>query len=131
LQLDAAVKQVEEHLGDKYERWKRVPAIAEDDLIALNPLKYWQLQTQQYPTLAKFAINVLTIPALAANCKRTFSELSNMLGTRRLQIKPKLLNALQCLKSWRQLGLKTPAGGHTTAKIAAVQAYLSRHDFEL
>ena len=40
LQLDAAVKQVEEHLGDEYERWKRVPAIAEDNLIALNPLKY-------------------------------------------------------------------------------------------
>ena len=40
LQLDAAVKQVEEHLSDKYERWKRVPAIAEDDPIALNPLKY-------------------------------------------------------------------------------------------
>ena len=99
MQLDAAVKQVEEHLGDEYERWKRVPAIAEDDLMALNPLKYWQLQTQQYPTLAKFAINVLTIPASAADCKRTFSELSNMLGTRRLQIKPKLLNALQCLKS--------------------------------
>jgi hypothetical protein len=74
---------------------------------------------------------VLTILALAANCERTFSELSNMLGTRRLQIKPELLNALQCLKSWRRLGLKTLAGGHITAKIAVVQAYLSRHDFEL
>jgi len=131
LQLDAAVKQVEEHLGDEYERWKRVPAIAEDDPMALNPLKYWQLQTQQYPTLAKFAINVLTIPASAADCERTFSELGDMLGTRRLQMKPELLNALQCLKSWRRLGLKTPAGGHTTAEIAAVQAHLSRHDFEL
>lgn len=129
LQLDAAAKQVEEHLGDEYERWKRVPAIAEDDPMALNPLKYWQLQTQQYPTLAKFAINVLTIPASAADCERTFSELGNMLGTRRLQIKPELLNALQCLKSWRQLGLKTPAGGHTIAEIAAVQDYLSKYDY--
>ena len=52
--------------------------------MALNPLKYWQLQTQQYPTLAKFAINVLTIPASAADCERTFSELGDMLDTRRL-----------------------------------------------
>jgi hypothetical protein len=101
LQLEAAVKRVEEHLGDEYEQWRRLPAIVEDNPMALNPLKYWQLQMRQYPTLVKFAINVLTIPASAADCERTFSKLGDMLGTRRLRMKPELINALQCLKSWR------------------------------
>jgi hypothetical protein len=39
-QLEAAVKRVEEHLSDEYEQWRRLPAIKEDDPIALNPLKY-------------------------------------------------------------------------------------------
>ena len=131
LQLDAAVKQVEEHLGDEYEQWKRLPAIAEDDPMAYNPLKYWQLQSRQYPSLSKFAIDVLSIPASAADCERTFSELGDMLGTRRLRMKPELINALQCLKSWRQIGLKTPAGGHTIDDIVAIQAHLSKYDCEL
>jgi hypothetical protein len=130
-QLEAAVKRVEEHLGDEYEQWRRLPAIEGDDPMALNPLKYWQLQTRQYPTLAKFAINVLTIPASAADCGRNFSELGDMLGTRRLRMKPVLINALQCLKSWRRIGLKTPPGVHTIDEIAAVQSYLSSYDYTL
>jgi hypothetical protein len=127
-QLDAAIKQVEENLGDEYEQWKRVPTIAEDDPRSYNPLAYWQLQSKQYPTLLKFAIDVLTIPASAADCERTFSELGDMLGTRRLRMKLELITALQCLKSWRRIGLKTPRPGHTAEEIVAVQAYLSNYE---
>jgi hypothetical protein len=96
LQLKAADKHEQESLGDEYEQWKRVLAIAEDDPKSYNPLLYWQLQSRQYPSLSKFAIDVLTIPASAANCERTFSELRDMLGTRRLRVKPELITALQC-----------------------------------
>jgi hypothetical protein len=95
--------------------------------MAYNPLKYWQLLSQQYLTLSKFAIDVLTIPASAADCERTFSELRDMLGTRRLRMKPELITALQCLKSWRRIGLKTPKPGHTADELATIQAYLGSH----
>jgi hypothetical protein len=98
-QLEAADKHQQESLGDEYEQWKRVPVLAEDDPRSYNPLLYWQLLSQQYPMLSKFAIDVLTIPASAANYKRTFSELRDMLGTRRLRMKIELITALQCLKS--------------------------------
>ena len=75
--------------------------------------------------LSKFAINVLTILALAADCERTFSELGDMLSTRRLRMKIELITALQCLKSWRRIGLKTPKLGHTADELAAIQAYIS------
>jgi hypothetical protein len=44
--------------------------------------------------LLKFTINVLIILAVAADYKRTFSKLSNILGTRRLYIKLELVLAL-------------------------------------
>jgi hypothetical protein len=128
LQLAAADKHEQESLSDEYKQWKRIPAIAEDDPKSYNPLLYWQLQSRQYPSLSKFAIDVLTIPASAADCERTFSELGDMLGTRRLRVKPELITALQCLKSWRRIGLATPRGGHTADEIVAIQAYLSNHE---
>jgi hypothetical protein len=98
-QLEAANKHEQENLGDEYEQWKHVPAIAVDNPMSYNPLLYWQLQSGQYLSLSKFAIDVLTIPASAADCERTFSELEYMLGTRRLRVKPELITALQCLKA--------------------------------
>jgi hypothetical protein len=81
-QLKAADKHEQESLSDEYEQWKRVPVLVKDDPRSYNLLLYWQLLSQQYPMLSKFAIDVLTIPASAADCERTFSELRDMLGTR-------------------------------------------------
>jgi hypothetical protein len=107
--MEQAIKQVEVNLReDKYEVWKRHPTLAEDDPLALDPIQYWQQQAKQFPVLAKFAINVLTIPAAAADCERTFSELSDLLGTRRLCVKPELLAVLQSLKSWKRIGIQLP-----------------------
>lgn len=95
--------------------------LADDDPRSYNPLLYWQLLSQQYPMLSKFAIDVLEIPASAANCERTFSELGDMLRTRRMRMKIELITALQCLKSWRRIGLKTLKPGHTADELAAIQ----------
>jgi hypothetical protein len=66
--VTAASKAALKHNRNKlntYEQWKRFLAVARDDPMALNPLKYWQLHMRQYPTLVKFIINVLIIPASA------------------------------------------------------------------
>jgi hypothetical protein len=119
-QLEAADKHEQENLGDEYEQWKRIPAITEDDPNSYNLLLYWQLQLQQYSTLSKFAIDTLTIPASVADCERMFSELGDMLGTRRQRMKVEWITALQCLKSWRRAGLNTTKLGHTTDELANV-----------
>jgi hypothetical protein len=98
--IETNLRQVEASLKeDKYKIWRRQPALAEEDRLSLNPLLYWESVARQFPVLSKFAINILTIPAAAADCERTFSELSDMLGTRRLYIKLELIAALQSLKS--------------------------------
>lgn len=98
--IETNLRQVEASWkGDEYEIWRRQPAVAEEDRLSLNPLLYYESVARQFSVLSKFAINILTIPAAAADCERTFSELGDMLGTRRLQMKPELVAALQSLKS--------------------------------
>ena len=132
------MQQVEYSLReDEYEVWKRQPTLPEDHQLALDPIQYWQLQASRFPILAKFAIDVMTIPAAAADCERTFSELSDLLGTRRLHMKPELLAALQSIKSWKAIGIQptvtTSSNGAiralTVEEIEKLQAELSQ--FEL
>jgi hypothetical protein len=40
----------------------------------------------KYPNLARFAIDILTIPALSCECERLFSELGDLLEPRRRKI---------------------------------------------
>jgi hypothetical protein len=72
--------------------------------------------------------SVLSLPASAADCERTFSELGDMLGTRRLRMKEELITALQCLKTWRRIGVKTPKPSYTADELAAIQAHISNHE---
>jgi hypothetical protein len=105
--IELAVQQVERDLKeDKYKAWKQQPTLPEDYQLEIDPIRYWQLQASQYPQLSKLTINVITILAAAADCERTFSKLSNLLGTRRLHIKPELLTALQSIKSWKAIRIK-------------------------
>ncbi|KAG9376877.1 Dimer-Tnp-hAT domain containing protein [Pyrenophora tritici-repentis] len=100
--IEQSTRQLEASLAeDEYEIWKRQPA-----------------QLLGSSILSKFAIDVLTIPAAAADCERTFSELGDMLGTRRLHMKPELISALQSLKSWKRL----------EEEISKVQEHLSQFD---
>jgi hAT family C-terminal dimerisation region len=46
------------------------------------------------------AFDILTIPALRADCERTFSELGHLLEARRMKIRPQLISAIQCSKAW-------------------------------
>ncbi|KAG9376558.1 Dimer-Tnp-hAT domain containing protein [Pyrenophora tritici-repentis] len=116
--IEQSTRQLEASLAeDEYEIWKRQPAC-------------WAV-----PILSKFAIDVPTIPAAAADCERTFSELGDMLGTRRLHMKPELISALQSLKSWKRLGIQpttTSASGLARTlseeEISKVQEHLSQFD---
>ena len=99
------MKQAEVSLENEYEVCRRQPVLDEDDPLAVDPIQYWQLHVHKYPVLAKFAIDVLTIPAAATDCERTFSECGDLLCTRRLQMKTGLLAVLQSLKSWKRIGI--------------------------
>ncbi|KAG9386078.1 hypothetical protein A1F94_002828 [Pyrenophora tritici-repentis] len=107
--IEQSTRQLEASLAeDEYEIWKRQPALAEEDWLSLNPLLYWESVAGQF----------LYSQTAAADCERTFSELGDMLGTRRLHMKPELISALQSLKSWKRL----------EEEISKVQEHLSQFD---
>jgi hypothetical protein len=68
------------------------------------------LYSSKYKLLSKFALDILSIPAASADCERNFSELGDLLSVRRMRMKVDLLAALQCLKSWKRIGLKLKKG---------------------
>ena len=80
--MQAAIKQKEQTLDDEFELWKKEPPLSPNDLLAINPIKYWLLQENRYPILTKLALDIYSIPASAADCERAFSELGDLLGTR-------------------------------------------------
>ena len=76
-------------------------------------VKYQQRLQSCYPNLSQLAINVLTIPASSSNCKRMFTNLSDLLEPKRRKLSAELLAALKCVKEWQKYGIKTPAIAET------------------
>ena len=54
--------------------------------------------------MSRFAIDILTIPALSCECERLFSELGDLLEPKRRAISSELLAALQLIRSWTRAG---------------------------
>jgi len=93
-------------VDDEFEHWKLELPLDENHSLARDPIKYWLSKEDQYPILSKFALDILSIPAAATSCERSFSELGDLLDNRRLRMLPDLLSALQSLRSWKRLGLR-------------------------
>ncbi|RYO14557.1 hypothetical protein AA0111_g11924 [Alternaria arborescens] len=115
--IDDAIAAVMEDLDsdeegcDEYLRWRNfepkwTKTVFESP--SSNPVTYWVKLRDKYPTLARFAIDVLTIPATSCDCERMFSELGDLLAPRRRNIGSQLLAALQCIRSWMRDGKRLP-----------------------
>jgi len=63
------------------------------DLVRKQPFSY-----------ANIAICILSIPPSSCDCERSFSELSDMPEPRRSQMRPNIIAALQCTRSWNRNG---------------------------
>ncbi|KAG9384305.1 Dimer-Tnp-hAT domain containing protein [Pyrenophora tritici-repentis] len=90
-----------ENEEDEYEAWKRSEPIASE---GVDPIKYWVGLRDRYPSLSKFAIDMLSIPGSSCECERLFSELGDLLEPRRRSISPQLLAAIQCDRRWVRAG---------------------------
>lgn len=85
---------------DEYARYIKERVEWTDD-----PIAWWQepVQRHKYPHLSKMALNMLSIPAMAADVERLFSSAGLTLTDRRNRMGINLLEALECLKSWNKI----------------------------
>ncbi|OAQ58045.2 ribonuclease H-like protein [Pochonia chlamydosporia 170] len=67
-----------------------------------SALTWWVEETQQktYPNLSKMAVDILSIPAMAAEPERLFSGAKITITDRRNRMGSDVVEALECLKSW-------------------------------
>jgi hypothetical protein len=66
-----------------------------------EPLRWWRERGESlYPTLAGMAYDLFSIPAMSAECERAFSSAKRFISDERYNLKPDIIEADQCIKSW-------------------------------
>lgn len=82
--------------GSELDRYYRLNLPQQVD----DPIQWWLSQQSSFPTLSKLALDLLAIPAMAADCEREFSLAKLTLSSQRHSLQPETLEKLQCLKNW-------------------------------
>jgi hypothetical protein len=89
--------------GDEYKEYSEEPAIRTSS----SPLQWWLEDSQQerWPTLARLACNVLSIPAMSAEPERVFSGARRTISWERMRLGQETIEMVECLKHWQRSGL--------------------------
>jgi hypothetical protein len=70
-----------------------------------NLLEYWSTKRFEYPRVARMAIDILSIPAMSAECERTFSSAGSMVSPKRSRLDASTIAVTQTVRSWFRAGL--------------------------
>jgi hypothetical protein len=86
---------------DNLERYldsgRRKPPLGE---LYFNPIAWWTEKRTEYPILAQLALNLLAIPAMAAEDERVFSSTGKLITADRNQLDEDSIEAVECLRHW-------------------------------
>jgi hypothetical protein len=69
-----------------------------------NPITWWREHQTNYPKLAQMAFDLLSIPAMSAECERVFSQAKLVVNDMRNRMTDDTIDAIQCLKNWTSQG---------------------------
>lgn len=81
--------------SDRYQVYATSDPESTDD-----PLKYWNSRYLSQPDLARFALDMLAIPLMSAECERIFSSAKHLITDSRNRLKADIIEANECLRSW-------------------------------
>jgi hAT family C-terminal dimerisation region len=65
-----------------------------------DALEYWNSRYSTQPDLAYFALDMLAIPMMSAECERIFSRPKHLITDSRNRLNPEIIEANECLKHW-------------------------------
>ena len=92
----------EDQMNDELDRWLRLADPVEKDR---DPFLYWFNKRFEYPRLTRMAIDILSVPPMAAECERVFSSCGNMVTAKRCRLQAETIAITQTVKSWLSTGL--------------------------
>jgi hypothetical protein len=81
-------------IQDEYDAYCTAPLLLK---APPNLIQYWDGQAEVLPSLSRMALNLLSIPAMTAECKRVFSSLKILISDRRNRLKDDIIEASECL----------------------------------
>jgi hypothetical protein len=67
---------------------------------------FWARYERCYPSLARMAFDILSIPAMSAECERVFSSAKLLITDRRGRLKEDIIEASECSRSWIEAELE-------------------------
>jgi hypothetical protein len=73
------------------------------------------------PKLARFTLDIMTIPTSSCDCERMFSEIGDLLEPKRRGIGAELLAAIQLVRSWIRSGFEIPSDTPEAAADAEIE----------
>ena len=65
-----------------------------------DALEFWNARYKTQPDVARFALDMLAIPMMSAECERVFSSAKHLLTDARNRLDPNIIEANECLKHW-------------------------------
>lgn len=71
-----------------------------------SPLKFWELNEKKFPRLAKFAINVLGMPASSAEVERLFSVAGSISKARSARLRPETMERSLCCRYYKRANVE-------------------------
>ena len=77
----------------------------EDHETSTEPIAYWVSKQFKYPRLSWMALDVMTVPAMSAECERLFSAVGLMVTALRNRLDAEVIGLIQTLRSWLKAGL--------------------------
>ena len=60
-----------ERIKDQYARWQT--SVSKLDRNVVDSVEYWHQKRFEHPRLSRMAVDVMTVPAMIAECERLFS----------------------------------------------------------
>ena len=98
------VTENEEDIGDEYQAYCQTLPV-QNSLPFNSPTTWWSKHEETYPNLIKWAYNMLSIPAMSAECERVFSGCGLLLEPRRNRLQDNIVEANECLRVWERQGV--------------------------
>lgn len=66
----------------------------------VDALEFWNSRHKTQPDIARFALDMLAIPMMSAECERVFSSAKHLITDSRNRLNPDIIEASECLKHW-------------------------------
>jgi hypothetical protein len=74
-------------------------------LKAINPIAWWDILGQRFPSIRQWAFGTLSCSATSCECERAFSSVKRLITPDWNALGDDLVEVLECLKAWWGNGL--------------------------